>query len=182
MERRFRDFEIAQHSGIIRRRIGRQLECELDHYSSGSVFEGKKKVGRKFLGLDFIYSRASMSISRSLHRLLARTRIRSGYFDPNRMIRAGGEGERREDERGGGGREGREGRAKDDSARNERSAIERDAPALWFNFWRQLKSDADRGKSVINEPATFACSSALPSLLLLPPRFCYHRRILSIPD
>lgn len=35
--------------------------------------------------------------------------------------------------------------------------------ALRFNFWRQLKSDADRGKSVINEPATFAFS-ALPSL------------------
>jgi hypothetical protein len=26
-------------------------------------------------------------------------------------------------------------------------------PALRFNFWRQLKSDADRGKSGINEAA-----------------------------
>lgn len=59
--------------------------------------------------------------------------------------------------------------------------------ALRFNFWRQLKSDADRGKSVINEPATFAFS-ALPSLpsssssstiLLPPPSLIVHRlRIL----
>lgn len=70
------------------------------------------------------------------------------YFDPSRMIRTevGGEEEER----------------KDDSTRNDRSAIERDLPALWFNFWRQLKSDADRGKSVINEPATFG-SPPLPA-------------------
>jgi len=32
-----------------------------------------------------------------------------------------------------------------------RGQPERSPAALWFNFWRQLKSDADRGKSGINE-------------------------------
>lgn len=127
--------------------------------------EGKKKVGRRLV-LDFIYTREQVCLFLVLFIGYSYAReFRPGYFDPDGMIRVGGEGRRREDERERGG----EGRAKDDSARNERSAIERDAPALWFNFWRQLKSDADRGKSVINEPATFAYTSPLPSLLLLLP-------------
>lgn len=50
------------------------------------------------------------------------------------------------------GNEGGDGEvAEDDSARNGRAASQSALPALWFNFWRQLKSDADRGKSGINE-------------------------------
>lgn len=126
-------------------------------------------------GLDFIRlaPREQVYVYFSFSKGATRWRIRPGYFDPNRMIR--------EEEE-----EGRRMTRRETSV--QAASSEMCQLALRFNFWRQLKSDADRGKSVINEPATFAFS-ALPSpsssppsssstILLLPSSLIVHRRIL----
>lgn len=56
------------------------------------------------------------------------------------------------DDSTGAGEAGRGEVEKDDSASFGRTASQSVlCPLLRFNFWRQLKSDADRGKSGINE-------------------------------
>lgn len=129
-------------------------------------------------GLDFIRlaPREQVYVYFSFSKGATRWRIRPGYFDPNRMIRE------EEEEEG----EGRRMTRRETSV--QAASSEMCQLALRFNFWRQLKSDADRGKSVINEPATFAFS-ALPSpsssppsssstILLPPSSLIVHRRIL----
>lgn len=128
-------------------------------------------------GFDFIrLAREQVYVYFSFSKGATRWRIRPGYFDPNRMIRE------EEEEEG----EGRRMTRRETSV--QAASSEMCQLALRFNFWRQLKSDADRGKSVINEPATFAFS-ALPSpsssppsssstILLPPSSLIVHRRIL----
>lgn len=68
--------------------------------------EGKKKVGRRLV-LDFIYTREQVCLFLVLFIGYSYAReFRPGYFDPDGMIRVGGEGRRREDEREGGGVKG----------------------------------------------------------------------------
>lgn len=128
-------------------------------------------------GFDFIrLAREQVYVYFSFSKGATRWRIRPGYFDPNRMIRE-------EEEMEGEGRRMTRRETSVQAASSEMCQL-----ALRFNFWRQLKSDADRGKSVINEPATFAFS-ALPSpsssppsssstILLPPSSLIVHRRIL----
>jgi len=51
--------------------------------------------------------------------------------------------------------------------RERRAASQSVLPALWFNFWRQLKSDADRGKSGINEAGRSCRAGVSPTPVLI---------------